>query len=123
MKLSSWAALAVTLLCMTGCASKTPGEADIKKVIETEFSRQAEATPGARIELKNVKNLQSDCVQGATPETSDLYACTLSGTLVVRGYLNDAPTTPDDKEAPLKGVMTFRKNNAGDWAVVTWEGA
>ncbi len=123
MKVSSWAALAVTLLCMTGCASKTPGEADIKKVIETELSRQAEATPGGRMELKNVKDLRSDCVQGATPDTSDLYMCTLGGTLVVRGYLNDQPTTPDDKEAPLKGVMIFRKNNAGDWAIVNWEGA
>lgn len=123
MKLSFWAALAVTLLCMTGCANSAPGKEDVRKVVKAELDRQAGATPGGRMELKDMKGFTADCVQGATPETSEVYNCTLGGTLVVRGYVNNAPTTPDDKEAPLKGVMSFRKNPAGDWAIVNWEGA
>lgn len=110
-------------LLLTGCANGAPGEEDVRKVVEAELDRQAGATPGGRMELKDMKGFTADCVQGATPETSEIYSCTLGGTLVVRGYVNDEPTTPDDKEAPLRGVMTFRRNTAGDWAVVDWEGA
>lgn len=110
-------------LFLTGCANSAPSKEDVRKVVQAELDRQAGATPGGRMELKDMKGFSADCAQGATPETSELYSCTLDGTLVVRGYLNDEPTTPDDKEAPLKGVMTFRKNTAGEWAVVDWEGA
>jgi len=110
-------------LILTGCANLAPGEEDVRKVVQAELDRQAGATPGGRMELKDMNGFTAECVQGGTPDTSELYSCTLGGTLVVRGYVNDEPTTPDDKEAPLRGVMTFRKNTAGDWAVVDWEGA
>jgi hypothetical protein len=110
-------------LVVSGCAQSAPGKDDVRKVVQAELDRQAGTTPGARMELKDMKGFKANCVQGATPETSELYSCTLGGTMVVRGYVNDTPTTSDDKEAPLKGVMSFKKNAAGDWAVVNWEGA
>ena len=75
------------------------------------------------MDLKDLRGFKANCKQGTPADTSEVYACELGGTMVVRGYLNDKPTTPDDKEAPLRGVMSFKKNDAGDWALVSWEGA
>lgn len=121
-----WAIKALAGICFavlaSGCAgAKGPAKEDIQKVIQAEFERQVSYTPGATIKVTDWSGLDYECKQGATPSDSDLYHCTLSNQVDI--FVRIEGKDDQNVEQAVKGVMSFKKNANGDWAVVSWEGA